>query len=309
MMLTRLEKVTRVSIPPSPPNTLPDENVSLIPFHDDGLPLDPTSYRSQNAPPARQSGTGCRSCLTLIGGGLGCLSIVIIAVIALAILLPTAAVSSLLSSIASALGADMPVSAGITSPQSIVTGIQPLGQLVSVSVQLAQADIQVSISQGFVGSCGYTANHVTQGAIEAGIDMTQITTDDLTYDEARNTYVLTVPAPELTSCRVDYIRQYEVTGTLCAVDADEARLLANYVSLTSFRNTALEGGILTRAENETRAVLSNFVRAVTGSNVEIVFEQPAQATAEATPEPFTSSCAPDMPPGWYQNERGEWLKR
>ena len=301
-----------MSTQPNPPNTLPeDDDIALIPLDDE---LIRASAPQVIPPPVKvpRQNAGCgRGCLYIVGGGCGLLGILVIAVIALVIILPTAAVSSLLNGIGQALGVQTtPPVASVTSTESIVTGIQPLGQLVSVSVQLAQADVQVSVSQGFAGACGYTANHVAQGAIEAGVDLTQIGIDDIRFDEARNVYVLTVPAPELTSCRVDYIRQYEVTGTLCAVDADEARLLANYVSLSQFRDTALEGGILSRAENETRIVLGNFVRAVTGENVEIVFEQPALATAEATAEPetFASSCAPAAPPGWVQNARGEWIK-
>jgi len=293
-----------LTLPPPTPTTLPeDDDLSLIPLQDE---MTSPHY----APPAQvnRDRGGCRGCLYVVGGGCGLIALLVIAVIALTIILPTAAVSGLLNGIGQALGVEAPPVASITSTQSIVTGIEPLGQLVSVSVQLAQADVQVSISQGFAGSCGYTANHVAQGAIEAGVDLTGIDADDLIFDEARDVYVLTIPAPELTSCRVDYIRQYEVNGTLCAVDADEARLLANYVSLIGFRNTALEGGILARAENETRIILSNFVRALTGANVEVVFEIPALSTAEPTDEPYTASCAPVAPLGWYQNERGEWLK-
>jgi hypothetical protein len=115
-------------------------------------------------------------------------------------------------------------------------------------------------------------------------------------------YVLTVPEPELTSCRVDYIRQYDRSFTTCAIDWDEARLLANYMGLTSFRDDAVEGGILTRAEAETQLVLGNFVRLLTGHPVEIVF-RPADATV--TPP----SCQPALPEGWsYDPNSGVWRK-
>jgi hypothetical protein len=146
---------------------------------------------------------------------------------------------------------------------------------------------------------------VVQGAVEAGIDLTRINESSLVFDAVRDMYILTVPAPQLTSCRVDYIRQYERSTTVCPVDWDEARLLANYISLIDFRDTAVEGGILIRAETETRLVLGNFVRLLTGKNVEVRFEQ-----AEATPEAasYPQSCAPLAPQGWVLNTQGQWIK-
>ena len=111
-----------------------------------------------------------------------------------------------------------------------------------------------------------------------------------------------MPAPELTSCRVDYIRQYDRSFTTLGVDWDEARLLANYMALTQFRDDAIEGGILTRAETEARLVLGNFVRLLTGHPVEINFQQP-----EATELP--PSCQPDVPQGWqYDAKTNSWRK-
>jgi hypothetical protein len=86
------------------------------------------------------------------------------------------------------------------------------------------------------------------------------------------------------------------------VDWDEARLLANYMTLASFRDDAVEGGIIDRAETETRLVLGNFVRLLTGHPVEIVFQPPA---ATVTPP----SCEPTSPEGWsYDPNSNVWRK-
>lgn len=247
---------------------------------------------------------GCSSgCLWGIGGAFGCLLIPLIA-IAAALLMGITTVGGLLDAVGSALGTRViQPSASVTTTQTIITGIQPLGQLVSISSQLAQADIRVNVAQGALNACGFAANHVAQGAVEAGFDLTQIGEDDLVYDALRDIYVLTVPPPQLTSCRVDYIRQYERSFTTCAVDWDEARLLANYYAMQGFRDTALEGGILGRAESEARLVLANFVQALTGKRVEIIFEQ-------ADGEPLIpQSCQPQPPGGWVFNEtNGAWQK-
>lgn len=238
-------------------------------------------------------------CLWGIAGAAGCLAILLVIPVVLT-LLGVTTMGGLLGSLGLSLAP--PQQATVITTQTIVQGIQPMGQLVSVSAQLAKADVQVNITQGALNSCGYGANHVVQGTIEAGIDLMQLTEDNLGYDAARETYVLIVPAPQLTSCRVDYIRQYAGSFTTCPVNWDEARLLANYMSLTSFRDDAIEGGILSRAEMETRLVLGNFIRMLTGHPVEIVFQ------AAETPV-IPTSCQPEVPAGWtYIPQSNLWQK-
>ncbi len=196
-----------------------------------------------------------------------------------------------------------PSRASVTSTQTIVVRIQPLGQLVSVSTQLAKADIFVGVQQSTGNVCGFSANHVAQGAVEAGIDLTLMREEDATYNAETNTYSLTVPAPQLTSCRVDYIRQYDRSTTLCSVDWDEARLLANYNALSGFRDDALEGGILTVAEQQARLVLMSFIEGITGANVVINFRQDSNAT-------LPTSCQPDEPLGWlYDESTNAWSRQ
>ncbi|MCC6804918.1 MAG: DUF4230 domain-containing protein [Anaerolineae bacterium] len=259
--------------------------------------LPPTYVQpSDDAPRPTRGG-----CLWGVAGAFGCLLLVLVIPVML-VLLGVTSVNGIIGGLGGLLGVGAPPQAQVVSTQTIVEGIQPLGQLVSVSAQLAKADVQVNIYQGAFNSCGFRANHVVQGAVEAGIDLTKIEAGDLTYDAARETYVLTVPQPELTSCRVDYIRQYDRSFTTCSVDWDEARLLANYMALTSFRDDAVEGGILARAESETRLVLGNFVRLLTGHPVEIVFAEP-----EATVMP--ASCQPDQPQSWsYDPNSTVWRK-
>jgi hypothetical protein len=240
-----------------------------------------------------------RGCLWGIVGAVGCLAVLLVIPVVLT-LMGVTTMGGLLGSLGLSLAP--PQQATVITTQTIVQGIQPMGQLVSVSAQLAKADVQVNITLGALNSCGYGANHVVQGTIEAGIDLMRLTDDNLGYDAARETYVLIVPAPQLTSCRVDYIRQYAGSFTTCAVSWDEARLLANYMSLTSFRDDAIEGGILDRAEMETRLVLGNFIRMLTGHPVEIVFQ-------EAETPILPPSCQPEVPAGWTYNPANNlWQK-
>lgn len=195
-----------------------------------------------------------------------------------------------------------PLTARVETRGTIINGIQSVGQLVSISVQMAEPEINVGVQQGGLNACGFLATHVASGTIEGGVDMTQLTDDSIEYDALSETYTIHLPAPQLTSCRIDYIRQYNRSTTMCNVDWDGARLIAGYKALISFRDDALEGGILQRAELEARLVIGNFVGALTGSRVNVEF---AESESAAMPP----SCVPSVPEGWtYIEANDQWVK-
>ncbi len=244
---------------------------------------------------------GCSGCAWGIGGALGCLALLLLPIVVL-LLAGTVTLNGLIGS-AQSIFSPRPAVASVVSTQTILVGIQPMGQLVSVSTQLAKADVFVGVQQGALNACGFSANHVAQGTVQAGIDFSRITETNISYNDAANTYTISVPPAQLTSCRVDFIRQYERSVTACNVNWDDASQLARYQVMSEFRDDALEGGVLRRAEDETRVALSSFVRALTGANVEITFQQ-----ADG-PAPLDPSCQPSPPQGWnFDTQTNAWLK-
>jgi len=190
-------------------------------------------------------------------------------------------------------------SASVWSSRTIVQGIQPLGRLVNMRLNLAKVEIRVNVEQGALGSCNYGSNHVAQGVIEAGIDLGLIEAENISYDIATNTYNLTIPSPQLTSCHVDYIRQYDRSTTVCPVDWDALRLIATYEALIAFRDDAVQADILGQAEQQSALVLGNFIHALTNSDVNISFVENAT--------PVDISCQPELPNGWQQDATtGAW---
>lgn len=252
----------------------------------------------QPLPPTR-TGQGCR---WFVIGSLGCMALLLV-ILAIPIFLGVTTANSALNSIIGIFRpGSQPQIATVNSTQTLVQGIQPLGQLVSVSVQLAKADINIGIQAGALNACGFSADHVAQGAVEAGLDLTGINATSINYDAITDTYTLRLPSPQLTSCRIDFIRQYSRSFTTCAVDWDEARLLAQYRALIDFRDDAVEGGVLTRARLEAELVIRNFVELLTQSKVNIIFEEPTDLA-------LPPSCTPDIPEGWLKNDQtGQWVK-
>lgn len=249
-----------------------------------------------DSPPAPRQRSGC---FWGFLGSLGCLAVLII-LMAIPVIAVPATVANVIDNVLAPLRSRPPL-AQVLGTQTIVQRIQPLGQLVNLSVQLVQADVLVGVEQGTLNACGFSANHVVQGAVEAGIDLSQLSEADLQYDEATDTYTLTLPQAQLTSCRIDYIRQYDTSTTTCSVDWDAARLMAQYSALSSFRDEQLSEGILSRAEREATLVLGSFLQVLTDSNVEIRF-------ADGDPAAIPASCQPQVPPGWnYDANRSVWV--
>ncbi|MBI5671005.1 MAG: DUF4230 domain-containing protein [Chloroflexi bacterium] len=241
--------------------------------------------------------TGCALLIAVIG-------IVASLPVVLPILMGTITLNNVIGGIQN-LFSPKPVTAAVISTRTIVTHLQPMGQLVSVSAQLAKANIQVGVDRrGVLGNnlCGFSADYVAQGTIRAGIDLSGLTEANLTFDEASQTYTLTLPHAQLTSCSVDFIDQYAGSTTLCpGVDWDEIRQLASYTALNAFRADAVEGGITTRAEREANLTLGSFIKLLTGKDVQIVFAE--------TETPPDSTCQPEPPEGWIRDEvAGTWTK-
>jgi hypothetical protein len=252
---------------------------------------------AESKPVQRRSG-----CYYGVVGALGCLVLLLLPIV-VAVLLGATTFGAVRESIFGIFTSPQPV-ANTFSSETIIQGIQPMGELVSISAQLAKADITIGIQQGVLNACGYGASHVAQSTIQAGVDLTGVTSSNIAYDPTTDTYTLTLPAPRLTNCRIDEIRQYDTTTTTCSVDWDEARRLAEYIALEEFRADAIEGGILSRAEREVRIVLGNFIQILTGSRVEIIFSAPVASS------PMDASCQPQPPAGWaFDANTGAWIKQ
>ena len=240
------------------------------------------------------------------GNNFGCLALLAVLVvspcigIAILILSGSAALSGMLSSVINFF--DLPAVANIVSSQTIVHSLQGLGQLVTVSSEVAKADIQVSVNEGFLNTGSYSAKHVAVGVIEAGIDITTTDRDHVSYDSTANTYTLRLPSPNITSCRIEHIDQYNGTFTLLPVDWDLLRQLAQYDAIEQFVQDMIEGGILERAKEETTLRMENFISALTGSQAHIEYE------AANAPPKLPPSCQPDPPGDWEKDEDGAWRR-
>lgn len=189
----------------------------------------------------------------------------------------------------------------VRSPITIVNSISGIGQLVTVTSEVAKTDIKVEVQRLPLNLGGYSANHIAIGAIEAGIDFDAITKDSVRIEE--DTYVVTLPPPVITSCRIEYIAQNQHSFTLLSADWDTVRQLAQAEALTQFVDEMVEEGILERASEEADLHLGNFVRELTGKQARVEF-----AARQGEPE-LPESCQPYTPGGWEKGADGAWKQR
>jgi hypothetical protein len=242
-----------------------------------------------------------RSCLMLFGGcGITILGILLL--LAIPVVLGVTTVGNIIGSITGIFSPPLPI-ATVDEGPSIVTMIRPLGQLVTTRVEFASADIKASVKAGVLDASSYSAFHVAEGSVEAGIDMMPVGDEDITYDEETDTYTITLPAAQLTGCHIDFIRQYDKSATVLNVDWDALRILAEYHALGQFRRDALESepSILDEAEDRASLILGNFLEVLTGSKVKIDFRKEDSK--------LPSSCVPRAPEGWvYDEAENQWTK-
>jgi len=268
----------------------------------------PPKQKRPTTPETPQTNT-TRNPWVMVGwGAFGCMGIVLAAVFLLALVV-AGTLNGGLSLLQSGVGVFLnpePPSGSVTSSQTIVNRIQPLGQLTSTSLQVARADIEVVIQQGALGVCNHRANHVASATIEAGIDLLQVEPDSVIYNEETDTYTLFLPRPTIVDCSMDFIDQYarQVNGPTCSVDWDAARQIAQYEAMVAFRDEAVEGGLLVTAERDAASALMSFVSALTGSEVIVEFVD----TGDALTNP-AAACDPEPPRDWRADPlTGEWLR-
>ena len=185
-------------------------------------------------------------------------------------------------------------------PAFIIQQLETQAQLVVVKKELTRRSFHVGVNDGL---CSHGGDFTAQGVIEAGIDFDKVDEDSVAYDSRTQTYTLKLPAPEFTSCRIEYIRLVKNSFSMCNPDWDRARTLAEVQVMKEFVADSLEDGLIDDAAERTELILGEFVRTITGKRVTVTFE--AQAGAPKR----DASCRPRALGGWrYSSSKNLWEK-
>lgn len=157
--------------------------------------------------------------------------------------------------------------------------------------------VPVEFAQHLGGIAGEKLLYIGVGYVEAGIDLTGITEDDIIVDEEKNVTIRLPPA-YLTDCvlnaRQSYIYQHDtgLVNFLYQVLYEEPNLLelAEEYAIIAFRDSALESGILEMASEEAKGQLRSIllaagIRSVTFEMQEGIEPQHSDTCIFAAPTP------------------------
>ncbi len=180
--------------------------------------------------------------------------------------------------------------------QIIVTGLQGMGQLVTAKHTVKKPDLKVEIHRGVLNYGYYSANHMAIGVAEAGIDFDAIGESNVRFSEG--VYTLTLPAPVITSCRIEHIDQSEKSFTLLDADWDLIRQFAQAEAMGQFAVEMIKLGLLEKAAKEAKIRIGDFVTSLTERNATIEFAERGDAIE------LPDSCKPYEPSGWEKTDGG-----
>ena len=190
-------------------------------------------------------------------------------------------------------------------PRIILSGIQTLGKLITIEKEIALVDIEVRDPAPL--GCAYTAQHLARGVIEVGIDLTAFDEDSIHRNFVGLPVKITAPSPAISSCRIEYFRQYDKQGggtaSCFANNWDAMSDIGRHLAMKEFLKEAQTEEIVERAQNQAALVLRGFISDLTGSRVEIEFEA-------APEEPvIPQSCQIDPPADWERRDDSNGWRR
>lgn len=168
-----------------------------------------------------------------------------------------------------------PLDGGLTmrSGPSVVVAVRDLARLETVEYHVERV-IDLRDSQSLLFGLIRTEDailFVAVGQVTAGVDLGELSADDVVVDQRRSTATITLPAVRVLSTRLDSERSWvfsRTTGALARRQEDlETR--ARREAERSLEQTAVEGGILQRARVNAERTVAAFVRSLGYDNVTV----------------------------------------
>lgn len=159
-------------------------------------------------------------------------------------------------------------------PSAVLARIQAeeKADLVVAEYEFIETDFHVGVDSGWRGWRSFGGDFVAQGAIEAGIDLTELNEDNIVFNADTESYTLLLPPPQLTTCNVKHIRLVKTDGNLLNPDFDHLRVLAEIQVMAGFIKRALERGIIDEAKQSAALILEDIARTFTGKQVATEYE-------------------------------------
>lgn len=276
----RLPEQQPETILPPPPNN--GQMLPLDPLNDDFPPPPPLSgtvMSSEDIYDVPAPRRGCSGCAWGVAGALGCLGLLILPIIVL-LLAGTISVNSIIGNFR-----DIFTKPAVITAQTVLERVQGMSNLTVVRYNYSSLVTSEREMPGILAALyGERQVMVAVGQINAGIDLSQITADDVTTDG--NTVIVKLPPPVLQECFLNDNASYIVsrdTG-IFASEAPNLDTEARRFAVRQFRDSAVEAGILDEVQANAREVVGNLVEAVADADTQVQVVAAAPSPQAALPD-------------------------
>lgn len=239
---------------------------------DDYIEIEIPSQAAQRTPiqPDDSASGGLNGCLYGLGGAFGCMTLVAILLIS-GLFLAGRELTQAVGDFANYFDVDLvwvdwDDRADVEfDPNTYVPPVEPIQNLAELvttrynysQIVTGQSDMPAALAALY----GEELVLVAVGHIEAGIDVSQITQEDVVYDATTQTLTVNLPSPRLRACFLDESRSY-IAERRSGIFAQTNRSLEESTreyALRQFRDDAIENGILEEAANEVLGVMQGFL--------------------------------------------------
>lgn len=203
-----------------------------------------------------EEGGRCSGCAWGAAGVLGCVTIPLVALAAL-VIFGINTVGGIFDGITSIFSPSQRVYQVMSAPM-VLESVQGMGRLTTTRFNYSNVINMVGDSRiAFLDKDNLTM--VVVGYVDAGIDLTDLTEDDITITE--DTLTIQLPPPELHNCVLNEFESYVVsreTGLFVSA-APEVDAQVRQYAILQFKHAAVEDGIYHEANREAQVVLEPFL--------------------------------------------------
>jgi Protein of unknown function (DUF4230) len=183
-----------------------------------------------------------------------------------------------------------PLSSSVTvlrSTPSVLVAVRDLARLESASFHMERV-IDLTDKQSQLFGLVQTEDAILLVAVadvSAGVDLQQLTTDDVVVSPDKKTAKITLPAPQVFHAELDNSKTYvhtRRTGVL-ATRKENLETRARQEAERTLVDAALQAGLLTRASDDARRAVEGVVRALGYEQIEITVRPPLKAASAPAP--------------------------
>jgi hypothetical protein len=182
---------------------------------------------------------------------------------------------------------------GNTQPRAfVVPNVEPftnLSALTTITYNYSNAvTVTTDMPPAIQALYGNSQVLIAVGSIEAGVNLGDLTPQDIVYDEAQSTLTLTLPPAKITNCYLNDQETYvaERVSGLFAADSTVLDTESRRYALQQFLTLAQEGNILLEAQGRAATIVQEFAQSLVATSGQAI-------TVQIVSDPIDTETLPE----------------